>query len=123
MDSCARDDGDTPNCSPSPPPKDHEQLTPVSGIKGDAVMTPSASTPANMTPQAMTHANTTPAPSQRRRTRRNTIFNEDCSVEELSQKKLEQFFQVKPAAVDCRPRSSVSGTATGPVRTLITDPK
>jgi len=41
-------------------------------------------------------------------------------VGELSQTKLEEFFQVRPAEVQIRARSSI---CNGPVRTLISDPK
>jgi len=116
LDSATRDDGDAPFCSPSPRPKCCEPGTPLTGTKVEMAMTPAASTP---TPMA---GETTPGVgSRRRRTRRNTIFSEDCPVQELSQKQLEKFFQIKPTAVNALPRSSI--VPAGPVRTLISDPK
>jgi len=118
FDSNADADCDTPQCSPSPSPaprKESDLATPVAGCRSVADLTPLAS------PSADTALQTTPTPCGTRRARRNTVFCEESTVAELSQRKLEEFFQVKAAAIDCRPRASVGGA--GAVRTLISDPK
>mmetsp|Transcript_93114 Transcript_93114/g.146328 ORF Transcript_93114/g.146328 Transcript_93114/m.146328 type:complete len:1167 (-) Transcript_93114:84-3584(-) len=110
--NCSVDDDRTPVRSPSPQPREMEPLTPTFtpthfDTTPTAVITPAKNAAAQASPSTTT-----------RRRRRNTIFSGDCPVREMPSSKLEEFFQLRNAAVDVGSRAS-----TGTVRTLIRDAK
>lgn len=108
-------DDRTPVRSPSPQPRDNDPLTPTF-TPTHLETTPSAA----ITPAKNAAAQASPSTSNRRR-RRNTIFSGDCAVRELPSGKLEEFFQVRPAAIDLFDKTQRS--SMGSVRTLIRDTK